>query len=209
MSTSSKPGRAVAAKRGVILLGLGWFVALAAGLRTMADYELRPGPATPSPAAWPAETGIPRAAGRPTGVLFAHPRCPCTRASIDELVRVLTHARGRLDAWVVLFRPAGAPEGWELTDTWERAAAIPGVRVLADVDGREAARFGASTSGDLRLYGADGLLRFAGGITAARGQAGENAGAGAVIALLGDDEDRARSPAASRTPVYGCALAGD
>jgi hypothetical protein len=98
-------------------------------------------------------------------------------------------------------RPPGEGPGWERTSLWTRAEGIPGVTVAADEDGVEATTFDARTSGEVRLYDADGVLRFAGGITAARGHSGDNAGRTAVEELLAG-----RGAAVARTPVYGCPL---
>ena len=49
------------------------------------------------------------------------------------------------------------------------ASAIPGVIVTPDVGGRIAARLGAKTSGHVLVYDENGVLKFSGGITAARG----------------------------------------
>ena len=78
---------------------------------------------------------------------------------------------------------------------------IPGVRVLVDVDGREAARFGARTSGTVLVYSPHGALLFAGGITASRGHSGDNLGRDAVVTIL----DRGQ-PDRTATPVFGCPL---
>ena len=110
-------------------------------------------------------------------------------------------AKGRLRAYVVLVRPQGAAPGWEQTDLWRQAAAIPGTILSVDESGREAAYFGAATSGQTLLYDESGHLRFSGGITAARGYYGDNAGSGAILALLGNSK-----ASLSSTPVYGCPL---
>jgi hypothetical protein len=162
-------------------------------------------PATPAraPLAWPADTRLPRHPGLPTLVLSAHPRCPCSRATIGELSKVMTDCQGKLTAIVLVLRPVGAPDGWERTDLWNTAAAIPGVSVRCDVWGAESRRLGAATSGQTLLYAADGRLLFAGGITESRGHSGDNAGRSAVVSLaLG--KNTVQHPAL--TPVYGCPL---
>jgi hypothetical protein len=83
----------------------------------------------------------------------------------------------------------------------ERARAIPGALVASDLGAREARRFGASASGQVLLYDAAGLLLFEGGITAARGHAGDNAGEDALVAALRTGI-RQEQPA----PVFGCPL---
>jgi hypothetical protein len=51
------------------------------------------------------------------------------------------------------------------------------------------------------LYDSAGNLLFRGGITSARGHAGDNAGRAAVVSLLTSDEAEGRD-----TPVFGCPL---
>jgi hypothetical protein len=99
-------------------------------------------------------------------------------------------------------RPEGAGEGWERTDLWQRASAIPGVCVVTDPCGAEARRFGAATSGQAMLYDPAGKLLFCGGITGARGHAGGNAGFDAVLQRF----QVASAMPTTQTPVYGCEL---
>jgi hypothetical protein len=103
----------------------------------------------------------------------------------------------------VFVRPGrpGATIGWEKTDLWERAAAIPDVTVARDDDGHEAAQFGAETSGQTFLYAPDGELLFSGGTTGARGHPGDNAGRATLLAMLRQDIQDRRT-----TKVFGCAL---
>jgi hypothetical protein len=75
------------------------------------------------------------------------------------------------------------------------------VSVRIDEAGREAARFGATTSGHVLLYDRGGRLRFSGGITASRGHVGDNAGRAALLGLLIHGETERE-----RTPVFGCPL---
>jgi hypothetical protein len=79
---------------------------------------------------------------------------------------------------------------------------IPGIIRKTDVSGQEAKLFGAKTSGDVLLFGANGNLIFAGGITASRGHEGDNNGADAMLKAI-DDSRRAT---VSTTPVFGCSL---
>src|SRR5438105_2192626 len=72
----------------VLLLG-SWLAIVAAGLTALWRYELAAGePGTP-PARWPSASAIAPARERPTLVMLLHPRCPCSRASVEELDRVL------------------------------------------------------------------------------------------------------------------------
>jgi hypothetical protein len=181
--------------------GMLWVLMVGAGIATLRSYERKPGVAAATPDQWPAASRVKPSADRATLVMLAHPHCPCTRASIGELARLMTQAQGRVTAYVLFVKPPDFADGWEQTDLWESAAAIPGVTAVRDDDGVEAGRFHAETSGQTVLYDAAGNLLFSGGITGARGHAGDNAGRAAVVSLLtaGEAEERG-------TPVFGCPL---
>jgi len=93
------------------------------------------------------------------------------------------------------------PSDWTKGSSWNCAAAIPGVSVQEDFDGNEARRFGAETSGFTVLYGPDGRLLFAGGLTVGRGHAGDSLGARAIAMLVAGTSAESR-----QAPVYGCRL---
>jgi hypothetical protein len=192
------------------LLVLTWIALVGIGMKVLLDYQVQPGTAAQAPATWPAASAIPYHAGSPALVLMAHPRCPCTRATLAELERLVADTRGALDVTVLFVIPAGFDRAWAHADLWRRAAAIPGVRLVEDPEGREAGRFGAFTSGQALLYDGTGRLAFAGGITPGRGHEGDNAGRDAIVACVRPAGLTAAQPAAHRpqeTPVYGCALA--
>jgi hypothetical protein len=132
---------------------------------------------------------------------MAHPHCPCTRATIGELALLMTRLRNRATATVVFVRPDGVPKKWEETDLWYDAQQIPGVSVVNDPGGKEAALFGAEASGQTVLYDANGELQFSGGVTASRGHSGDNAGRSAIVELVTSGRAEQR-----QTPVYGCYL---
>ncbi len=198
------------------LLGAAWIAVVAGGLSRLWTYESAPGISARPPLTWPTETRLSRPAGLPTLVLLVHPKCPCSRATIGELAKLMTDCRGKLAASVLMIRPDAFAEGWERTDLWDSAAAIPGVAVTSDVGGAESGRFGAATSGQALLYGTDGRLLFAGGITESRGHRGDNAGRAAVTALvLGTDAKTrpiagtqlaAGAPQPAHASVFGCPL---
>ncbi len=173
------------------------------GLGLLWDYENAPGPNAAPPSRWPADSRLHLATDRATLIMLAHPHCPCTRASIGELARLMAQAQGRVTAYVLLLKPAGSSDDWEKTDLWQSAAIIPGVNVIVDDDGVEARCFRAATSGQTVLYDAEGRLLFSGGITGSRGHSGDNAGRSAIVSLLNKGEaERAE------TFVFGCPLFG-
>ena len=179
-----------------------WASGIAYGFHAIWQYKGTPGATGTVPRVWPMDSRIPRNPDGATLVMVAHPRCPCTRASMSELAGLVGAQQARVKAYVAFFKPSDFPDGWERTDTWRRAEEIPGVTPLADRDGAEAARFGGLTSGQTLLYDHRGRLLFHGGITGARGHVGDNAGRRAVAALL----TRGRSDTKS-SAVFGCAVA--
>lgn len=183
-----------------LIVGL-WLLLIAVGLRTLVRYENTSGDPGSPPAAWPSQSQIQRAAGLPALVMLVHPQCACSRASIGELEMLMTRAQGRVKTCVLFLKPAGFPDSWEMTDLWHSAARIPGVTVLRDDDGKEAAIFHAATSGQTMLYSADGHLLFSGGITGSRGHLGDNDGYDAILSLIGQGETEQ-----TRTKVFGCPL---
>jgi len=185
-----------------LLFGALWLGVSLFGLAFLWRYENTPAPPMAAPATWPAGSRISRAAGLATLVMFAHPRCPCTRASIGELAELLAQCQGRLRAIVLFYKPRGAPAAWARTDLWRSAAAIPGVEAGADDGGTEAARFGALSSGSVLLYDAAGKLAFRGGITGERGHMGDNEGREAIADIL-----HGLTPRLTAMPVLGCSLA--
>ena len=192
-----------------MLAGVLWLATVLVGMGMLWAYAQKPGSAAHAPTTWPAETRIPRG-GRPVLVMLVHPHCPCTRASMAELARLMARLEHRVDAWVLFLKPKGTAAGWEKTDLRTRAAEIPGVHVLDDEDGREAALFGASTSGQALLYDVTGRLRFVGGITIARGHEGDSLGQALIAAAVADPHpapDPSAPAQVGSTAVYGCALA--
>jgi hypothetical protein len=183
---------------------IAWAIAAIGGMAALVDYGAAPGEAGAPASHWPEGSVLHREPGRPTLVLAIHPKCPCTRATLSELAVLMARAEGRLKAHAILVRPETMDEDWAKSDLWRAARAIPGVEARIDPDGTEARRFGAATSGMALYYDADGKLRFAGGITAARGHAGDNAGRASIEGLAwGRGADRAT------TPVFGCSLSAE
>lgn len=191
-------------QRAVVALGVAWSVAVGGGFVALSIYKLTPGAGRAVAATWPQQTQIRPAPGRATLLLFAHPRCACTRATLSELAGLMARYGDRLDAWVLFAAPEGTAEEFSRTDLWSSAARIPGVHVLRDERATEAERFGVATSGTVALYDARGKLLFHGGITPARGHEGDSFGRERIVSLLTTGKsDRADAP------VFGCALFND
>jgi hypothetical protein len=185
-----------------LMIGLlTWAAVAVLGFWCLARYETRPGREAIPPPDWPDRSQLRRHPDGPTLLMFLHPHCPCSRASLEELAVLLAANSDRLRAFVVFCKPDGAPDGWEKTALWEQAAGMKGIDVCCDEQDEERRRFGARTSGQVLLFDRQGRLSYSGGITGARGQAGANPGRWAVEVIL-----RGQSPPCRWGPVFGCPL---
>lgn len=184
-----------------------WIAAVVAGWSVLARYQYS---ANDSPAAkqvdhWPFESRLPRTPDHSTLIVFLHPMCPCSRATLTELERLFTSVQGRangaMDCVVDATMPEDAGDDWSDTDTVSRAKKLPNARVYADRGGAEADTFGATTSGFVMLFDKQGTRQFAGGVTESRGHEGDNAGLDALQRILCNESNATRS-----FPVFGCRL---
>ena len=180
-----------------------WFIIIIFGLKVLFQYENAPGISANPPLKWPQNTGLQRNPSMFTLVLLAHPKCPCTKASIGELDLIMASCKNKLTTYVLFFKPKDFPEEWVKTDLWEIASSIPGVIVKIDESGKEASYFHAVTSGQAVLYDPDGILQFSGGITGSRGHSGDNAGRSAVISVINQGVVKQK-----KTFVFGCSIFG-
>ena len=181
-----------------------WAAAVGSGFVLLTSYQNAPGTPAQPPADWPAESRIEPADQGATLLVFVHPHCPCTDATMEELARLMRHVRDTVRAHAVFLRPEPVEPGWVTTSLWRRAESVTGVRPRRDPGGRETDRFGVKTSGQVLLYGPEGALQFQGGITAGRGHEGDNAGRAALRALL-----TGARPADTETFVFGCSMHED
>lgn len=192
---------------------LSWFAVAASALFAVAVYGTTEGKQEEAPAYWPEglQAMIHPDPARSTLVLFAHPLCPCTRASLYELESVANRLFGMVDLHILFFSPSDTSamsDQWQASDLKKLASRLPGTQMHADVDGQIARHFGAYTSGQVLLYDTAGKLQFAGGVTPSRGHAGTNPGRALVISsILGDDGVDPLAPRVN--PVYGCSLHSD
>jgi hypothetical protein len=179
-----------------------WTLTTVAGLMALTHYSSTPGETAAAPGRWPIDVDVPRGEQQPTLVMFLHPHCACSQASLHELARIAARCRRQMQLRVLLVRPAGCSPDWHKTDLLARAAAIPGVSVAVDQDGQRARQFGAKTSGQTIVYDRHGSLLFNGGITAGRGHEGDNPGQSAVISIA---EGLAGVPQ-TECGTFGCPL---
>ncbi len=177
-----------------------WVAAISLGARELLHYSQTPGKLEVTPEMWPPAGGD-RIADRPSLVLFLHPECPCSRATVRELTRVLTRTPRNLNLLVYFLQLDDENWSAENSTLWRSVARIPGAKLARDSGGKLAKHFGAHTSGTVLLYDKEGRLRFRGGITGSRGQEGNNASAEALLASFREDKIQPVS-----TNVFGCSL---
>lgn len=173
-----------------------------AGLGALAHYGNTPGSAGAAEIDASGLAGLALAGDRPTVVMYAHPRCPCTSASLESLARLQRRFPGRFATRVVFTVPRGMGDTWHCTALWEAAGRLPDCDRIVDPGGEITQAAGAATSGTVAVYASDGQLQFWGGVTPSRAHAGDSAGGDAMT-----DYFQGRSHAA-RSPVFGCPLVG-
>lgn len=189
---------------GILIAVVIWASGVLGGSFVMFSYASKPGEGAAAPTSWPMDSEIPRTPGEFTLLLFAHPNCPCTMASLEELMRALANTTSMPNCFVVFTIAPNMPSGWESSDLVSRARSFEQLSIMSDIDGVETRRFGAATSGHVLLYNRDGRLLYSGGITASRGHEGDSIGKQSVIEFLNN-----MHPAQDFMPVYGCPLFDD
>jgi hypothetical protein len=212
-------------------IGWGGAALLWAGLVTYGfglwnAYELRPGE-IPDP------TVVSVSSRSPTGswrvMMFVHPHCPCSQASVQELRRVLQELarvapEESVQASILIVRPPEAPTGWEHGEILREVQRWNEVSVTVDQGGETARQWAVATSGHVIVLDPQGRVRFRGGITSGRGRQGNSLGSQRIVQMIreashGAKIDDARvsgiegkeAPSESgdpvfTTPVYGCPL---
>lgn len=181
-------------------LAVVWLLAIACGFYTLMEYEYRVGEPSQVPRLWPNSSTLSRPLRQPRMVVFAHPRCPCTRATLIELQRLMARPEFDLDVVVVMWQPPNTLE-WDDAELIRLAESLE-LPFILDPGGAETARFGISTSGHALVYGTEGRLRYSGGLTASRGHEGWSAGQDHILEL-------ARRPtvaSSSSSAVFGCGM---
>jgi hypothetical protein len=187
---------------GWAVLIVAWAGAVGVGLGALMKYSSTPGPQPSLPERWPAELPFRPQPKGITLLVSLHPRCPCSRATLGELARLMTLQASGVQAYLLMVQTSDAVSGRELTDLWQQTRDIPGVVVMPDRDGVVSRRLGAHTSGQVFAFDPSGRALFSGGITPARSHMGDSAGGDALRALL-----RGHETAGGRTaPVFGCSL---
>lgn len=184
-----------------LLGGIFWAIVVGAGFLCLMQYENTPGKTISMNSLWPRESKVRPNQYKPTLLMFVHPQCPCSKASIAELSELLQWFPNQVKTYILFYQPSDFPVDWDKTALWASAQQIPGVTLLEDWDGQEAKRFRATISGQVLFYNSRQELQFSGGITPARGQMGYSEGQAALKRLISKE-----SLPQLKTPVFGCPI---
>lgn len=183
------------------LLALFWLGSVLGGFAALAWYKAQPGPAGAIHKKWPDSVTITPDAFKYTLLVFTHPKCECSDATLEELRNVLEENPDHLNVRVFFYHPQGTSADWSKGALWEKAKKIAGAEVYDDEGGIMARFFGAKTSGQTYLYNTRGDLMFAGGITQNRGHIGDNKGRRAIANVV-----KSGTPSSDFTNAFGCGL---
>ncbi len=180
-----------------------WIGLLLIGHTVLFEYELTAGPLSNSKRIFPDKGSVQLTHSRQNLILFLHPACPCSVATVDEFRDLMRQGEKDSVGTVVFFMPHGKEGEWSMLPIITSVRRIPNVSILFDADSSQADLFGATTSGHVFLYDGRGILQFSGGITGSRGHTGDN-----QYFELAKKTILCKSPKYTTTPVFGCSLRG-
>ena len=200
-SFKPRQNQSYAISPGQAILASIWLGFALSGFFLLTKYDSIPGTAEISPTKWPSLSGLQISSSGPTLVMFLHPYCPCSPASVSELENVLALTGNGPKTYVFFIEPQGAKPGWSQSPLFMQASKISGITVKTDHKGKLASLFGAKTSGHCLLYSHTEDLLFSGGITESRGHAGDNPAKDALVKQI-----RQPDSVLKKTLVFGCAL---
>jgi hypothetical protein len=177
-----------------------WAVLVGIGFVWLTDYSTRPGKPANVSAKLPPEIYETLNKTLPKVILFVHPQCACSRATLSELERILAENENRAEVKIFFYKPEQESDDWVKTNLWRQANEMPSVKV-GIMNESEMEKFGVITSGQTIVYDLDGNVVFSGGITYGRGHEGMSRGRKAIEEYL-----QSGRLSVSETSVFGCAL---
>lgn len=183
------------------LLTAVWIAAIIVGYTCLISYNMTSGQTLAAPVSWPKASEMPHDSELPTLLVFIHPKCPCTQATIQELEKLLGETRGSVRCRMLFVCPSRLVPSWMDSRLARYCSSIEGADLDIDIDGALASMFNATASGQCLLYSARGELLFEGGITSERGHIGESIGRDAIRKIVRHDPAYIRC-----SPVFGCEL---
>ncbi|SMP75553.1 AhpC/TSA family protein [Neorhodopirellula lusitana] len=134
-------------------------------------------------------------------LVFYHPHCPCTRATIRSLQRLESMFAPDTQIVGYAYQPASKDDNWIETTTTQALRSLQNATVLADRDAQACEDFEIVTSGHVLVYDHNGELKFSGGITPSRGHEGSCASGTAFLNSV-----NGKTNAEQSWPVFGCPI---
>ncbi|MEO5969296.1 MAG: hypothetical protein ABIQ95_05165 [Bdellovibrionia bacterium] len=178
-----------------------WILAVCIGFFFLEKYKSTPGKAGTEFKVLPPQSEIDLSDKPYTLVMFGHPKCPCSRASLVELEKLMSVYSKNFGIKIIFYHPKTATPDWFETDIVAKAKSLPDVKVTFDPDGRLANIIGARTSGMTYVFDKQRRQIFMGGITGSRGHEGENDGTRSIASIA-----ETGKPILTTTKVFGCSL---
>ncbi|CAD73292.1 MAG TPA: RedB [Rhodopirellula baltica] len=190
---------------------MGWKIALSmlllpglVGMTQLVSYSSQPGDVGQSvPMLLPHSLSSVQSfedANQTTVLVFYHPHCPCTRATIRCMERMIASFTSQPTIIAYAFVPSGETDHWIESETTDKLRSFGNVSIVADHNAKACRQFDVATSGHVLVYN-DSKLSFSGGITPSRGHEGNcDSGVAFLHSVNGESEDR------REWPVFGCAI---
>ena len=177
-----------------------WALSITAGFLSLIHYALASGKVGYG-TIWPNTTSIELDKKAPTLIMFFHPQCSCSKASVSGLIDIVRNAKNKINVIVVLYKPEEKLDTWiTQSDIWKRLVENK-IKVIIDTNGVESKKFNSATSGQTYLYETNGFAVFSGGVTPARGHEGDSRGKMAILNYVNN-----HTVITKITAVFGCSL---
>lgn len=186
------------------LLVCAWVVAVLTGGFLQIQYSMSSGRSGEVTRQWPTSTNILKHRDSKQLLIFLHPKCACSVASLMELAKFQDRTQQIVPIQAIFFCPDEEDESWVNEKLWTIAESIEGCERFVDFGAIEAQRFGIETSGHVLLFNGLGLRMFSGGVTSSRGHVGDNLGVRTLTSLI-DGE----AVVTTELPVFGCKILSD
>ncbi len=177
-----------------------WFLLLLAAFYLITDYSLKSESKNPDIQKWPKESTLSMSQNKYTLITAIHPKCACSFATINELNRLLVTLHSDLSLLFLIYTPTGEEE-WKESPLVKKLQALPSSQLVIDLDGKEAAKFELSVSGECQLFSPEGSLLFSGGITASRAHEGDALGQTMIKTAIVKATTEVNT-----TPAFGCPI---
>src|SRR5437868_14665541 len=95
-----------------------WGLLVISGFIALLKYGNTAGGRGQTPSQWPPDTRLSQSNDKPTLLVFIHPQCSCSSATIGELERIMTDIAGKARVQAVFYRPKDKGKDWLESVTW-------------------------------------------------------------------------------------------